>query len=71
MIPTALQDDHNILVRYIINGAKISKTTKRALTATNGFLPAERHGLQGGASRESPVPYGVDRPEVQCAQYIE
>ena len=65
MLPTALQDNQNNIVQYIINGVKISKTTKYALTATYGFLPAELHGLQGGASRESPVPNGVDRPEVQ------
>ena len=30
---------------------------------TDCFLPAELHGLQGVASSESVIPYGVDRPE--------
>jgi hypothetical protein len=61
-LPTALQSGQNNIVQYIIDCVRISKTTKCALTATYGFLPAELHGLQGGASKENIISYGVDRP---------
>ena len=66
MIPTALKVDQNNIEQYKSN---IMNCMNSTLTAYyDGFLPAELHGLQGGTSRESPVPYGVDRPEVvRCA----
>ena len=59
MIPTGLQGHHHNIEQYIINCVKANCV----VAAYYGFLPAECHGVQGGAPIERPVPYRVNRPE--------